>query len=166
MPRKNSKSDLSAAGKEPRPRDRLLQQADLTTADQIPTFEEAARRLGVFAHLEPEAELTLSGPVTLDGSFVHKIGPRKRAAGEPFNLAVDLATGITLSKKGRHIELGFRDEPQNKQIVEKLAEQGFSPKPGATNWASPASPEQIDAAYRLFNEFTGKAERYGVYRRR
>lgn len=143
--------------------DQVIEQANLTTADQLPTLEEAAKRLGVWGHPEPEVELVVPEPTHVQR--VRPEGPRKREPGESFVLAVDHPTGIRLEKKGRYLELSFPSEPQNDQ-VRKLYDDGFYRKPGSTTWASPASPEQIDAAYKLFNDFTGKTERYDVYRGR
>lgn len=167
MPRRRHKTETGSLD-DPTDHTPAIGQAEPTTPDRSPAFEEAARRLGVWAHPRPEAELVLPDHITLDEadqSFVRQVGPRKRAAGEPLGLAVDLPTGITLNKRGRYLELGFREEPQSDQI-RALYDRGFYRKPGTTTWASPASPEQVEAAYRLFNEFTGKTERHDVYRGR
>lgn len=161
MPRRKSKSDFPAALNETRPLDQVIEQANLTTADKIPSLEEAAKRLGVSGHVEPEPELTLSAPA--DGlNPIRPTEPAKRRAGSAFTLHSDPVNKFKLEKSGRFVELVFEAEPDD-QRIKQLYQNGFYRKAGTSTWASPASSQQIDRAYALANEFSGKTERYGVY---
>lgn len=159
MPRRKSKSDFPAAIQESTPLDVVIEQAGLITGEQL-SVQECARRLGVSGDPEPVVQIVL--PEDSEPTAVRPSEPRKRAPGEPFGLHGDTVNKFRLDKKGRYLEFVFEDEPDNERI-RKLYQNGFYRKAGTTTWASPASAQQIDRAYAMANEFSGKTERYGVY---
>lgn len=122
----------------------------VTTADQLSTVQPPP-------------------PTEPQTGFVERVrpdGPSHREPDEPVSIHTDVAKRFRLVKDGRFLKFIFDDEP-SEAWNRRLDQEGFfETTRGSQVYASPASAPQIEAAYRLSNEFSGKIERYDVYRGR
>lgn len=167
---RKSKADFAEALQSPNPiADPVADLSEtipgLTTADKLPSpadqlspeeIEQAARRLGVSGNVD---ETQLPSPLPPYSDRVRPEGPRPRTQGEGPTLHSDPVHGFKLVQRGAYLQFHFDQEPSNDQI-RKLYDQRFYRMPQSTTWACPASPSQIDAAYRLANEMSGKSHVY------
>ncbi|MHC5537929.1 hypothetical protein ACYOEI_06825 [Singulisphaera rosea] len=147
MARRKSKSDFTATLQEPVPiasaLEEVIEKAGLTTADQLehpaPSLEQAAKRLGVWAHPDPEPELVLPEP-----SFVERLTQPSGLRPTPKGfrgMEGHYSAGIRLTRSDDKNVVGIQFSDEHKPSrdglnpeTERMRERGFLYVPMRTQW--------------------------------